>query len=270
MRRAIYFLIAILGIALADFGGTRAAPAPEVQQALAPKGQLRVALLLGDTTQAVKDAGSGELKGVGFDLGRQLAQRLGVRFEPVLYPSIGALLDKGKAGDWDVAFIGFTPARAKDWDFAPSHLEVEFGYLVPAGSAISTAADVDRPGIRVAVQEKSGPDAFLSRTLKNAVIVRAPDYASTVEMQKSAKVDVIFSIKPILYELSGQMPGSRVLDDSPGTVPQAMAMPKGRDAGMAYARSFIEAAKTEGLIKAAIERTGLRGVVVPATQAPAR
>jgi polar amino acid transport system substrate-binding protein len=270
MRRAIYILIAILGLALTDPRGPSAAPAPEVQQALAPKGKLRVALLLGDATQAVKDATSGEMKGVGFDLGRHLAERIEMPFEPVLYPSIGALLDHGMGGDWDVAFIGFTPARAKDWDFAPPHLEVEFGYLVPAGSSIATIADVDLPGVRVAVQERSGPDAFLSRTLKNAVIVRAPDYASTVGMQKSGKVDAIFSIKPILYELSGQMPGSRVLEGSPGTVPQSMAMSKGREAGMTYARSFIAAAKAEGIIEAAIERAGLRGVFVPADQMPSR
>jgi polar amino acid transport system substrate-binding protein len=41
-----------------------------------------------------------------------------------------------------------------------------------------------------------------------------------------------------------------------------MAMPKGRDLGSAYARQFIEDAKAEGLIKAAIERAGLRGVQV--------
>ena len=58
------------------------------------------------------------------------------------------------------------------------------------------------------------------------------------------------------------MPGSRVLDGRPGVDPHAMAMPKGRDLGVAYARSFIEDAKREGLVKAAIERAGMRGAVV--------
>ncbi len=70
------------------------------------------------------------------------------------------------------------------------------------------------------------------------------------------------SIKPVLFELSNQLPGSRVLDGRPGIDPHAMAMPKGRDLGVAYARQFIEDAKSEGLVKAAIERAGLRGVVV--------
>jgi polar amino acid transport system substrate-binding protein len=202
------------------------------------------------------------MKGVGFDLGKELARRMGVPFEPVLYPSVGVLLDSGKSGAWDVAFVGFSPARAREWDFTALHMEIEFGYLVPGGSFISTMASVDRPGIRVAVQEKSQPDTFLSRTLKSAVVVRASSLAGTLEMLKSGRADVIFSIKPSLFEASNQLPGSRILDGRPGVDPHAMAMPKGRDPGVAYARQFIEDAKSEGLVKAAIERVGMRGAVV--------
>ncbi|MEP6998318.1 MAG: transporter substrate-binding domain-containing protein, partial [Betaproteobacteria bacterium] len=152
---------------LTGCAGISTAPTPEVRQALAPTGKLRVALQLASPLNVVKDSASGEMTGVGFDLGQELARRIGVPFEPVMYPSVGALLDSGKSGTWDVAFVGFSPARAAEWDFTGRHLEVEFGYLVPAGSAISTMADVDRPGIRVSVQEKSGPDVFFSRTLKN-------------------------------------------------------------------------------------------------------
>ena len=190
----------------------------------------------------------------------------GVPFEPVLYPSVGALLDAGKSGAWDVAFVGFSPARAKEWDFTALHLEIEFGYLIPGGSSISTMADVDRPGIRVAVQEKSGPDSFFSRTLKNAVVIRAPSNPGALEALKSGRADVMASIKPILFEMSNQLPGSRVLDGRPGIDPHAMAMPKGRDLGVAYARQFIEDAKSEGLVKAAIERAGIRGAVVAPLQ----
>jgi len=38
-----------------------------------------------------------------------------------------------------------------------------------------------------------------------------------------------------------------------------LAMPKGRDAGMAYLRQFVETAKADGLVSAAIARAGLRG-----------
>ncbi|HUF82862.1 MAG TPA: transporter substrate-binding domain-containing protein [Burkholderiales bacterium] len=160
MRTTHWLRTAIAGLLLTGCAGISTAPTPEARQALAPTGKLRVGLQLGNPLNAIKDSASGEMKGVAFDLGKELARRMGVPFEPVLYPSVGAVLDGGKSGAWDVAFVGFSPARAKEWDFTALHLQVEFGYLIPGGSAISTMADVDRPGIRVAVQQKSGPDAF--------------------------------------------------------------------------------------------------------------
>ena len=229
MRTTDWLMTAILGLLMMGCAGISTAPTPEALLALAPTGKLRVGLLLGSPTQVVRDPASGEMKGVGFDLGKELARRLEVAFEPVLYPSIGALLDSGKSGGWDVAFIGFSPARAKEWDYAPVHLEVEFGYLVPGGSIIATMADVDRPGIRFAAQDKSLPEIFLSRTVKNAEVVRVPSNADALEMVRTRRADAYFSIKPTLFEMSNQLPGSRVLYGRPGIDPHAMAMPKGRD-----------------------------------------
>lgn len=266
MRTTHWLMTAILALLLTGCAGISTAPTPEARQALAPTGKLRVGLQLGSPMHVIGDAASGDMKGVGFDLGNELARRLGVPFEPVLYPSIGALLDGGKSGAWDVAFVGFSPARAKEWDFTALHLEVEFGYLVPRGSSILTMADVDRPGIRVVVQEKSLPGIFFSRTLKNAVVIGASSNPDALEALKSGKADVMGSIKPVLFEMSKQLSGSRVLDGRPGIDPHAMAMPTGRGPGAAYARIFIEEAKSGGLVTAAIERVGIRGAVVAPLQ----
>lgn len=262
MRTTHWLMTAILGLVLTGCAGIQSATTPDVRQALAPTGKLRAGLILGVPAQVMRDSASGEMKGVAFDLGKEFARRMGVPFEPVLYPSIGALLDGGKSGNWDVAFVGFNPARAKEWDLTAPHLEIELGYLVPGGSSISTLTEVDRPGVRVAVAEKGQADSNLSRALKNAVLVRSPDLAAGLEMLKSGKADVFASNKPSLFEMSDQLPGFRVLDGRFATERQAMAIPKVRDLGMAYARKFVEDAKSEGLVKAAIERAGLRGAVV--------
>ena len=264
--RPTHYLMMMLGLLLGGCAGINTAPTAEARQALAPTGKLRVGLQLGSPHNAVKDSVSAEMKGVGFDLGRELARRLGIGFEPVYYPAVGVLLDGGKAGAWDVAFVGYSPARAKEWDFTALHLQMEFGYLVPGGSAIAKIADVDRPGMKVAVQEKSQPEVFLSRILKNAEIVRASSLAGTVALLKSGSADAIFSIKPSLFEASTLLPDSRVLDGQVGLDPHAMAIPKGRDPGVAYARKFIEDVKSGGLVKAAIERAGIRGAVVAPTE----
>ena len=112
------------------------------------------------------------------------------------------------------------------------------------------------------MQEKSKPDVFISRTLKNAIVVRASSLAGTLEAVKSGSADAIFSIKPSLFEASTQLPGSRVLDGRAGVDPHAMVVPKGRDAGLPYARHFIEDVKSEGRVQAAIDSVGMHGAVV--------
>jgi polar amino acid transport system substrate-binding protein len=256
----------IFGLMLTGYASISTAAAQESRHALAPTGKLRVGLYLDSPTHVVRDPASGEMKGVGFDLGKELARRMEVPFEPVLYRVIDDLIAGAKSGGWDVAFVGTSPARAKEMDFTGPILESEVGYLVPSGSSISTSADVDRSGIRVGVPEKSQADSVLSRTLKHAELVRGPGLASVLEMLKSGKVDVFAANKANLFEMSDQLPGSKVLDGRFAAQQIAMAIPKGRDSGMSYARKFVEDVKSTGLVKAAIERAGLRGAVVAPLQ----
>ena len=262
MRRTHWLLTALIALLLVGCADLTTAVTAQVRHALAPTGKLRVALQMGNPLNVIRDSNSGEMKGVGYDLGKELAHRIGVPFDPIFYPSVGAILDSGKAGAWDVAHFGFSVQRAIEFDFSAIDLEVEFGYLVPDGSSISTLENVDGPEIRVAVQEKSGPDAFFTSTLKEAILVREPSNSDAFAAVKSRKADAMGSIKPILFELTSHLTGFTVLDGRAGVDPHAMAMPKNRALGMAYLRQFVDTAKSEGLVKAAIERAGLRGVVL--------
>lgn len=265
MRATYWLMTGILGLLLMGCASIHTAATPEARQALAPTGKLRVGLVLGSPVHLIRESTSAEIKGMGHDLGKELARRMGVPFEPVLYPSLGGLLEGWKSADWDVAFFLIIPAQMKDFDFTAPVLEIELGYLVPKDSPIATSPDVDRPGIRVGVQGKGNVDAILSRELKNAVLVRGP-LAAGVEMLKSGKADVFASNKANLFEMSDQLPGSRILDGRFAFERIAMAIPKGRDAGVAYARKFIEDAKSEGLLKAAVDKAGVRGAVVAPPQ----
>lgn len=262
MQRTNGLLIAVLGFVLAGCASVDGKPSPEARAALAPMGKLRVGVYLGNPLSAVRDPNSQDMKGAGLELGQQLARRLAVPFEAVVYPSIGALLEGAKANQWDVALFQVSPARAKEFDFTPPIVEIELGYLVPGGSALASAADANASGLRVAVQEKSQADAILSRMPTLATLVRVPGLAAALEAVKAGRVDAIASIKPSMFELSKQLPGSRVLEGRFAQEYIAMAIPKGRTAGVPYAERFVEEAKSQGLVKAAIEKSGARGAVV--------
>ena len=220
-------MIVTVGLLLTGCMGT--APTFEARQAISPNRKSSGRAVSRKSLSATRDPGSGELKGLRFDLGKELARRMGIPFEPVVYSSIGAVVNSVKSDQWDVAFLTVVTGRANDMDLTAPHVEIERGYLVPSGSYISTAADVDRPGIRVAVPVDGGSDIFLSRTLKNAIVVRGN--VGAIEMLNSGRADVFASNKATLFELSNRSPGLRVLDGRFGIDPVAMAIPKGRDRG---------------------------------------
>jgi len=124
-------LICTIAVLLFGCVSTPGAP-PAVRNELAPNGTLRVGLILSNQVLVAKDPKTGELQGVTVTLGKKLADRLGVRFEPVGYPNPAALVKSFGASEWDIAFLAFDPARAKDVDFSPAYMVVDNTYLVPA------------------------------------------------------------------------------------------------------------------------------------------
>lgn len=235
----------------------------EIRNALAPTAKLRVGLI-SVPVHAVRDPYSGELRGVSHDLGRELAARLGVPFEPIVYPNPTAYLAAGEAGRWDIGSLGLTPERQVLFELAQPHLEVDYGYLVSAEARIASVSEVDRPGVRVALVARSASDAALSRDLKHASVVRGRDLSALIDLLMIGDADVIGAQKTNLFDIAPRVPGSRVLDGRAGTEEQAMAIPRGRDpVALRYLHGFVGDAKKRGLVQQAVERAAVRGVVVP-------
>ena len=259
IRRSIISTIAIAALTLAGCASTAIAPSPTVRQALAPSGTLRIGVYLGSPTSMVKDPASGEARGVTLDLGKELARRLGVPSEPVVYPKLADVLVALKEGKVDFTVTHATEVRAKIVDFTAPVLSLELGYLVPPGSPVATLADVDRPGIRVGVSQGSSSQVALSRELRNAKVITAPTLKDAVHMLSEHQLDTYSTNKAILFRMSDQLPGSRVLDGRTGLEQMAIAIPKGRDQGRAYLDKFAADAVAEHLVQKAAERAGLRG-----------
>lgn len=259
LNRARWAWIAVLSLLTAACAGPLERPDADVRQALAPTGKLRVGVYAGSPTSMVRDPATGEARGVSYDLGKELAARLGVPFEAVEYPRVAEVVEALKAGQVDFTVTNATPARAKDVDFTANILALELGYLAPPGSKIADAGDVDRPGMRIGVTQGSTSQATLARQFKNAVLVPAPTVKGAIDMLARGGMDLYATNKAILSEMSDQLPGSRILDGRWGLEHMAIAIPKGRERGMGYLGKFAEDAKSEGLVRRAAQRAGLRG-----------
>lgn len=236
---------------------------PAAVAALAPTGKLRVAVYRGSPTSLVRDAATGETKGVALDLGRAMAAKLGVPFELAEFPNNAEALEAVKAARADFAFTNATPARAMDMDFSPPLLGVEQGYLAPAGSALANAGAVDRPGVRIGVSRASSSERELKGLLKAATLVPVGSLKEGQDLLAAGKLDAYATNKAILHEMSDGLAGSRILDGRYGLESFAIGVPKGREAGHLWLRAFVEGARADGTVKRATERAGLRGTSEP-------
>lgn len=106
-------------------------------------GRIRVALY---PPQYAKDE-TGELRGWTIELGRALAERIGLEFVPVEYPTPPKAMEALKTGVCDVGFGAMEESRSSEIDFSPAVLQFDFTYLVPSGSPIKTASDADHAGV---------------------------------------------------------------------------------------------------------------------------
>jgi polar amino acid transport system substrate-binding protein len=251
---------AVAGVtaALVLYAATAFAFDAEAQKVLAPTGKLRAALYPGTPT-SILDPKEAEPRGVGYELGKELARRLGVPYAPVVYPKNADVQAAMKAGDADVAFTNASPARQKLMDFGPPFLVIELGYLVRDGSPVTSVADIDQKGRRVGVAAGSTSQSTLSRDLKNAEVVPAATNLNGAELVASGTIDAFATNKATLFELADRVPGLKVLPGRWGEERHAIAIPKGRESGVPYVKAFTEDAIAQGLVKAAMDRAGLRG-----------
>jgi polar amino acid transport system substrate-binding protein len=261
MRIARSIVPALVGLLVVGCVAAPTMPTADEVRTLAPTGKLRVGLYLGGPPNVIRDAASGEMKGVGYELGRELARRLGVSFEPVVYQAIGALVEGAKSREWDIACITATTEREPIMDFTTPFLAIEHGYMVTGASPIKTIAEVDRAGIRVGVPKGGALEPILMRTLKHAQLVPGPGLMGVSDMLKSGKVDVFAANKANLFEMSDRLPGSRVLDGHYAVDHLSIAVTKGHRSAVPFLEKFIDEAKASGLVKSAAARAGLRGAV---------
>jgi polar amino acid transport system substrate-binding protein len=180
----------------------------------------------------------------------------------VTFKTPGELADAAEAGVWDIGLIGAEPQRAEKIAFSPAYVEIEATYLVPAGSPLKTIADVDKPGVRIAVTGRAAYGLWLERNIKQAELVRSGTLDSAFEQFAREKLDALAGLRPRLLSDVEKMPGTRILDGKFMSVQQAVGTSRKNAAGAAFLRNFVEEVKASGFVAGLIGRHRVRGLSV--------
>jgi len=239
------------------------AMADDIKNEFAPTGTLRAAVNFGNIVIAQKDPAGGDPRGVGPDLARELARRLGVPIRYVIYDNAGKVADAVKDGAWDVAFLAEDPRRAGEIAFSAPYVLIEGTYLVRKDSPLKRLDDFDHAGIRIAAGKGTAYDLYLARTLKNAERVQTDTSEAAVELfRKEQRMDAAAGVRNFLATAARKDPGLRVIDESYMVIGQASGVPKARANAARYLAGFIEEAKASGFVARALAASGVTDVTV--------
>jgi polar amino acid transport system substrate-binding protein len=157
-----------------------------------------------------------------------------------------------KAGLLDILFLAIEPVRAAEVAFSAPYVIIEGVYMVPKDSTIKSVDEVDREGVRIAVNQASAYDLFLTRSLKHAKLVRGE---SGVDLFVNEKLEVVAGVKQPIVAYAKTHPEVRVLDGRFMEIRQAMGTAKGRDVGARYLHAYVEEMKASGFVADALKRS---------------
>lgn len=238
---------------------------PGVLERVQDRGELRVCIWPDYYGVSLRNPRTGRLAGIDIDLSAAFAADLKAR--PVYVDSsFASLVDDLLRDRCDVAMfaVGMTPQRAQVLRFSRPYLESDI-YAVTTRSSrvIQQWQDLDRPGVRIAVQAGTFMESAMADALKqaNLVVVRPPD---TRERELEAgRVDAFMTDYPYSRRLLDNADWARlVTPPAPFFVmPYAYAVKPGDAAWLAAVDDFVARIQRDGRLQTAAKRHGLSAIV---------
>jgi polar amino acid transport system substrate-binding protein len=251
-------LLGILLIAISIPGSSLGQSA--INSEIAPSGKLRVAMNSA-TAVLLKRTPDGKITGgVGFELGKFMAGKLGAVFELAAYPDSNTYTQTFGKEEWDIGFGVRTPLVAEKADFLIDVLVNDYLFVAAPGREFAGVAQVDRPGVKIGVGLNSSSDQFLSKTLKSGELVRLTGGRS-IEALRSGQVDVWAASASNIEQVADRLPGAKIVPGMFMSDRTMVILPKGRSsAAQAKIVEIVNEAKKTGVIRKALEQTGVKGV----------
>jgi len=231
---------------------------PDDLKQLAPTGKLRGGVVVSPAASAffaIKDA-QGDVHGVTVDLMHAFAESLKLPLALQIFSNSGQVTDAVTSGECDLAFLPRDTEREKKVDFGPAYYLIASTYLVPAGSAIATIDEVNRPGVRIVGISNTTTARSARRTAPNASVEEVLSVELMTQMAAGGQGDAFALTHDSFAGLLPKLPGARVL---PGHFQQtgiAVAVPKGRPTALKIATSLMNEAKNSGAVRRALDRAG--------------
>jgi cyclohexadienyl dehydratase len=206
-----------------------------------------------------------QLVGIDIDLSAELARELGARLTYVdsSFPSLVADLE-GDRCDVAMFAIAMLPQRMERLRFTRPYLQSDiYAITTRSNRVVREWADIDRPGVQVAVQGGTFMEPVMAQALKQAQLVRVTPPATRERELEAGRVDVFMTDYPYSRRLLDNADWAMLIEPPKPfhVLPYAYAVKPGDEAWLATVDAFVERIQRDGRLEAAARRHGLAPIV---------
>lgn len=260
-------LVRILcGSAIALFLLWKPALAGPVQERVSAQHAVRVCIWPDYYGISFRNPRTQQLGGIDIDLSTELGKDLKARVEYV-ESSFATLIDDLVAQRCDVGMfaIGMLPQRMAHLKFTQPYLSSDiYGITTRSNAVIKQWADIDQPGVLVAVQAGTFMEPVMGERLRHAKLVKISPPATREHELEAGRVDVFMTDFPYSRRLLDNADWARLVSPPKPVfvLPYAYAVKPGDDAWLKTMNDFVARIKRDGRLDAAAARHGLTEIVV--------
>ena len=265
-RQPVLHALCAAVLAMSALAGPQAAQAGATLDRVKSAGSVRVCIWPDYYGITFRNPRNQQLSGIDIDLSGELGRDLQLRVEHV-DSSFPTLVDDLKAGRCDVAMfaVGMLPQRMEQLKFSRPYLQSDiYGVTTKGNRVVTQWADIDKPGVQVAVQAGTFMEPVMAAALKQAKMVVVKPPATRERELESGRVDVFMTDFPYSRRLLDNADwATLVAPPKPFHVlPYAYAVKPGDDDWLAQVDAFVQRIQRDGRLDAAARRHGLGAIVV--------
>lgn len=213
-----------------------------------------------------RDTKTNTLSGLDIDMAKELGKELGAEVEFV-ESGFGTFIADLQANKCAIGMfaLGVTTKRAQAVEFSKPYLHASVYGVARKGGKVKSWADIDKPGVKVAVLLGSYIETYMKGYLKKATIVSIQPPATRESELAANRVDAILVDYPTVLRVKQEFDWAVSVEPSQklAPTPVAYAVPQGDQTWLNYVNQFIDITKMDGRLHSIAKKYQLDGNVAP-------
>ena len=267
MRLSTLLLILPVFFGMIGPGRAESLPAGDRLVRIAASCTLRVCIWPDYYGISFRNPKTNELSGIDVDMATALASDLGAGIKlQFVDSSFARLIEDITTDRCDIAMfaIGITPQRAEKLRFTTPHLQSDiYAITTRSNRRIQQWADIDQPGVVVAVAKGTLHEALMRQKLQQAQLSVLDTPFSREQEVESGRADVFMTDYAYSQRMLANTDWARLIAPNPTyhITPYAYATAPGDDRWHERVERFVAAVKKDGRLLAAAKRYRLDAMV---------